>query len=571
MNSATTIINAQVFIALHINLPNGVRVVLIFLKEASSLLEEALVKIGESSGVRQLPSPYLEIPHEARHGDLSTNVAMHLAKQSVLPPLKIAEDIVKLITPRSSVFSRIEAAPHGFINFFFKPEIFHPIISQIIREGKRYGCSNSGEGKRVLLEFVSANPTGPLTVAHGRHAAVGDAIARILSAAGYAVVKEYYYNDSGAQMELLGRSLQARYEEISGERRDFPEDGYHGEYLKELARQITADEAKGDIDFFSSFAEERIFAGIKQDLLEFGVNFDSWVKEKDLYESGAVDSVIEALKEKGEIYEEDGALWLRSSSFGDEKDRVVRRRNEEPTYVASDIAYHRQKYERGFDLLIDFFGPDHHGYSPRLWAALAALGYGREKLKIIIVQLVSLYRGEEKISMSTRKGDFVTLRQVLDEVGGDVARFFFLMRKINSHLNFDIELAKSESLENPVYYVQYAHARSESIMRVAQSITQVAENEDLSPLKEKEEIAIMKKLAQFPDIITGCAKNLEPQALTGYLHDLAKAFHSYYNHFRVINPDNRHLTGARLKLVKAVKIVIANGLNFLGILPREKM
>ncbi len=545
---------------------------MILVKETSSLLKEALVKIGEKTGMRQFPSPYLEIPHETRHGDLSTNVALQLAKQSGLPPLKIAEDIVKLIAFRSPVFSRIEVAPPGFINFFFKPEIFYPIINRIIREGSRYGCSNFGEGKRVLLEFVSANPTGPLTVAHGRHAAVGDAIARILRMAGYTVVKEYYYNDSGRQMELLGRSLYARYKEASGAKADIGEDGYHGEYLRELAREITNDEAKKDIDFFSSFAEKRIFAGIKQDLSEFRVDFDSWIKEKDLYESGAVDRVIEELRKAGEVYEEEGALWLRSSLFGDEKDRVIRRRNKEPTYIAPDIAYHHQKYERGFDLLIDLFGPDHHGYSPRLWAALTALGHDRGKLKIIIVQLVSLYRGKEKISMSTRKGEFITLRQVLHEVGGDVARFFFLMRKTDSHLNFDIELAKSESLENPVYYVQYVHARSASIMKVArENAIAPGKDADLSFLREEEEIAIMKKLAQFPDVITGCAKNVEPQPVTGYLQDLAKAFHNYYNHFRVINPDNQQLTQARLRLVVAVKTVIANGLTLLGIPPCEKM
>jgi arginyl-tRNA synthetase len=543
---------------------------LILIKETSSLLREALVKIGKKSGVKQLPNPYLEIPDETRHGDLSTNVALQLARETGLPPLRIAEDIVELI--RSPIFIRIEVAPPGFINFFFKPEIFHPIVNQIIKEEGYYGCSNFGEGKRVLLEFVSANPTGPLTVAHGRHAAVGDAIARILRMAGYAVVKEYYFNDSGRQMELLGKSLYARYKEVSGVKVDFPEDGYCGEYLKELAQKITNDEAKEDIGFFSSFAEERIFAGIREDLSEFRVDFDSWVKEKDFYKSGAVDRVIEELRKIGEVYEEEGALWLRSSSFGDEKDRVIRRGNEEPTYVASDIAYHHQKYERGFDLLIDLFGPDHHGYSPRLWAALAALGHDRKKLKIIIVQLVSLYRGKEKMPMSTRKGEFVTLRQVLDEVGGDVARFFFLMRKTDSHLNFDIELAKSESLENPVYYVQYAHARSASIMKVAQeNAIEIGEEVDLSFLREEEEIAMMKKLAQFPDVITGCAKNVEPQPVTVYLRDLTKVFHSYYNHFRVINPDNRELTQARLRLVKAVKTVIANGLNLLGISPSEKM
>lgn len=544
---------------------------MIFDREASSLLKEALEKLKESSGVKQLPSPHLEVPQEARHGDLSTNVALQMAKQSALPPLKIAEDIVGFITPRSSVFSHIEVAPPGFINFFFKPEIFYSIIGRIIKEDGRYGCSDFGEGRKVLLEFVSANPTGPLTVAHGRHAAVGDSLARILAAAGYAVAKEYYYNDSGRQMELLGRSLQARYKEVHGAKADFPEDGYHGEYLKELARKIAKVDDETDIGFFSSFAEEGIFAGIKEDLLKFGIDFDSWVKEGNLHKSGVVDRVIEELREKGEVYEEEGALWLKSSSFGDEKDRVIRRRNGKPTYIAPDIAYHRQKYDRGFDLLIDLLGPDHHGYSPRLWAALTALGYDREKLKIIIVQLVSLYRQGEKLSMSTRKGDFVTLRHLLDEVGRDVTRFFFLMRKTDSHLNFDIELAKSQSLENPVYYIQYAHARSASIMRVAQDAAPVDEDDNLSLLKEKEEIAIMKKLAQFPDVITGCAKNLEPQALTGYLQDLAKAFHSYYNHFRVINPDDCHLAGARLKLVKAVKTVIANGLNLLGIPPREKM
>lgn len=542
---------------------------MIFVKETSELLREALEKVRESCGVKELPGPYLEIPQESRHGDLSTNVALHIAKQTNLAPLKIAEDIAGFIAP-SPIFSRIEVASPGFINFFFKEEIFYPIIERIIKEGSSYGCSSSGKGKKVLLEFVSANPTGPLTVAHGRHAAVGDSLARLLTATGYTVVKEYYYNDSGRQMELLGRSLLAHYKELRGERADFPEDGYRGEYLKELAREISELDCE-DISFFSSFAEESIFTGIKRDLSEFGVDFSGWVKEGNLHKNGIVDRIIEKLKERGGTYEKEGALWLKSSSFGDEKDRVIRRRSGELTYLAPDIAYHCQKYQRGFDLLIDIFGPDHHGYSPRLRAALAALGYDREKLKIIIVQLVSLYRGKEKIPMSTRKGDFITLRHLLDEVGKDVARFFFLMRKTDSHLGFDIELAKKESLENPVYYIQYAHARSASIMRFAQQMNLFDKDAKLSFLKEKEEIAIMKKLAQFPDTIADSIKNLEPQILAVYLQDLVKAFHSYYNHFRVINPHRPQLSGARLKLVRAVRTVIANGLNLLGIQPREKM
>ncbi len=549
---------------------------------ATNLIREGIDKAREKGELAHcdLPPLRLEVPSEKRHGDLATSIALQLASKVNLPPRKIAEVIVKhikAISPQPSTISQIEVADPGFINFFLAPKALYPKLKDIEEEGANYGRSSLGKGKKVLIEFVSANPTGPLTVAHGRHAAVGDALANTLQMVGYEVYREYYYNDVGHQMDILGKSVQARYHELRGEEITFPEDGYKGTYITRIAQEIAReceDVDRGDLGFFRRFAEEKLFESIKKDLKDFAIEFDGWVKEKDLYESGQVKKTMERLKKEGHIYEKQGALWFRSSKFGDEKDRVVRRSDGQPTYLAPDIAYHQNKYERGFQYLIDILGPDHHGYVGRLKAAVEALGHEKDSLRVIILQLVSLYRGQEKLPMSTRAGEFITLRQVLDEVGRDAARFFFLMRTTNSHLNFDLNLAKSQSTENPVYYVQYAHARICSILEFAAEKgveVKKAEAVDLSLLKEKEELETIKTLAQFPEVVESGARALEPQGLTGYLQELAGSFHNFYTKFRVIGPGDRNLGSARLVLVKAVKTTLQNGLRLLGISAPEKM
>ena len=547
-------------------------------KEAvARLIREGIDKAKEKGGLAlgDLPPVHLEIPSEKHHGDLATSIALQLASQLSLSPRKVAEVIVKHIPADSSVISQIEVAGPGFINFFLTPGALYPVLGDIEKEGANYGRSDLGKGKKVLIEFVSANPTGPLTVAHGRHAAVGDTLANILQMVGYEVYREYYYNDVGHQMDILGESVQARYQELQGEEVSFPEDGYRGNYITGIAQEIAreCEDVEKDLAFFRRFAEDRIFKSIKKDLEDFAVQFDGWVKEKDLYEKGQVKKTMERLKKEGHIYRKEGALWFRSSHFGDEKDRVVEKSDGRPTYLAPDIAYHQNKYERGFHYLIDILGPDHHGYVGRLKAAVEALGHKKESLRVIILQLVSLCRGKEKLPMSTRAGEFITLHQVLDEVGKDAARFFFLMRTTNSHLNFDLNLAKSQSAENPVYYVQYAHARICSILDFAAEKgveVKKAESVDLSLLKEKEELEIIKTLTQFPEVVEGCARDLEPQGLASYLQELAGGLHNFYTKFRVIDED-RNLSSARSVLVKAVKTTLQNGLHLLGISAPEKM
>jgi arginyl-tRNA synthetase len=549
------------------------RTIALLVKEA---LAEARRK-GEIKFDSSLPI-HLEIPSRDEQGDLATNVALRLSKEVKLPPRKVAECIIahlETVDSFPSLLSRVEVAGPGFINFFLKPEVFYPLLSRIEKEGAGYGSTNLGEGKRILIEFVSANPTGPLTVAHGRHAAVGDVLANILDRVGYKVSREYYYNDAGRQMDILGKSIEARYRQLLGQEIAFPEEGYRGDYITDIAQEIVNEHGREvkDAGLFGRVAEERIFAGIRKDLSDFGVQFDSWFKERSIYEKGEVQKAIADLEGKGNLYEKEGALWFRSSSFGDEKDRVIKRSNGQFTYLAPDIAYHRNKYERGFQQLIDILGPDHHGYMGRLRAAVEALGYDKESLKIIILQLVSLYRGKEKLRMSTRAGDFVTLRRIIDEVGKDAARFFFLMRGTNSHLNFDLELARKESPENPVYYVQYAHARICSILNFAAEKSSKAGGAgeiDLSFLREEEELKIIKQLAQFPEVLEACALSLEPHGLTLYLRDLAASFHNFYNIFRVIGEEG-NLNAARLVLVKSIKTTLENGLLLLGVSAPEKM
>ncbi|BAT72531.1 arginyl-tRNA synthetase [Thermosulfidibacter takaii ABI70S6] len=514
---------------------------------------------------------------DRKFGDYATNVAFLLSKQLKKPPREIALQIAEKL--QHPFIEKVDVAGPGFINITMNESWWHSIVKKVLDLQQDYGNLAIGEGKRIQVEFVSANPTGPLHVGHGRGAAVGDSLARILKKAGYQVEKEYYINDAGRQIRMLGESIWARCMELKGEKVEFPEDGYHGSYIVDLAKEILEtspevlekpkDEA---VQHLADWGKEKLFKKIIEDLKVFNVTFDSFFSEKKLHESGEVAKAIEELKQKGFIYEKEGALWFKSSEFGDEKDRVVVRANGEPTYFAADIAYHRNKMERGYDLCIDVWGADHHGYIPRVKAAIAALGYNPDKLQVLLIQMVNLLRDGKPVVLSKRAGEIVTLRSLIDEVGTDATRFIFLTRKCDSHLDFDIEVAKRQTEENPVFYVQYAHARICSIKRTAEErdIALSLENPNLSLLQEDEEKELMRKIAQFPDVIESCARSLEPHRLTYYLAELASQFHAYYNKLRVLVEDEA-LRKARYALCEAVRIVIKEGLSLLGVSAPEAM
>ncbi len=480
-----------------------------------------------------------------------------------------------------NVIKKTEVGGGGFINFFLRENYWYGILGEIEEEGDSYGKSDLGRNEKVQIEFVSANPTGPLHIGHGRGAAIGDAMANILKTAGYNVVREYYINDVGVQMETLGKSVFLRYQQLHNSEVNFPSQYYQGKYIFDIAREIIDREKDNYLEaeendavgFFADFASRYILEGIKRDLADFAVEFDCWFSEKRLFLEEGVVSLIADLKSQGYVYEKDGALWFKSTDYGDDKDRVVVKANGDTTYFASDIAYHKNKFERGFTWVLNIWGADHHGYIPRMRSVIQALGRKEEALKVIMVQLVSLLRDGKPVTMSTRAGEFVTLKNVVDEVGKDASRYFFLMRRSDSHLDFDLELAKKQSEENPVYYVQYGHARISSILRFARekkiSPPKFSEiNAELLNLPE--EISIIKKLASFPELIAGCALSLEPHRITGYLNDLVSIFHGYYNKNRVIS-DDLPLSEARLFLVKAVRNVIKNSLKLLGVSAPEKM
>ncbi len=540
--------------------------------EAARILQEVLARLGIGDQVQ------VDYPRDPKFGDYTTNVAMVMARELGEKPWDLAQRIVQAVD--HPMVDAAEVAGAGFINLRMKRDWWFSAFSRLLKEPESFGSLILGKGKKVQVEFVSANPTGPLHIGHGRGAAVGDSLARILEKAGYKVEREYYVNDAGRQVKVLGESIWARCMELKGRKVGFPVDGYRGDYVVDLAEEafqevphvldLPKEEA---IDTLARWGGERILKGIQGDLEAFGVRFDSWFPERQLYEDNLVNEALEKLNGKGLLYEEDGALWFASSHFGDDKDRVVVRTNGEPTYLASDIAYHVLKAERGFHLLVDVWGADHHGYVPRIKAALEALGYGDRLLQVLLIQMVSLIKGGEKISMSTRQGKFVTLGELVEEVGKDAVRFTFLTRKCDAHLDFDIDLAKSQSEENPVFYVQYAHARISSIFRTADERgipIPSWEGVDLNPLELEEEVAIMKKVLQFPDLIEAMAVNLEPHRLTYYLHDLVAAFHSYYNHHRVLLED-RPLREARMALVKGVQEVVKEGLRLLGVDAPHKM
>jgi arginyl-tRNA synthetase len=528
-----------------------------------------------------LPEIVLEVPGHEEHGDFSTNLALALAREEKKPPRKIAENIAAALGCCNGLCSRVEVAGPGFINFFLTNRCWYGVLDEVVRSGSEYGRSRIGEGKKVQVEFVSANPTGPLHIGHGRGAATGDAVASVLQAAGFNVRREYYINDAGNQMRTLGLSLFLRYRQLLGEQVDFPGDCYQGDYIKDLAREVAKRNGRSLLDFaegkavsyFADYGGKKILAGIDADLKAFGVHFDNWYSEKSLYERDEVNRGIAFLKERGLTYEKDDAIWFKTTDFGDDKDRVLVRSNGETTYFASDVAYHKEKFDRGFNLVVDVWGADHHGYVPRMKAVLAALGRAPEDLQIILVQLVNLLRGGEPVAMSTRSGEFVTLREVIDEVGRDACRFFFLVRRSDSQLDFDLELAKKQSTENPVYYVQYAHARVCSINRNAtergMAIPTLGEV-DFDRLVLNEELALAKILARYPEVLEGAARHFEPHRITFYLQDLAAQFHSYYNQHRVLTEDVK-ASRSRLYLVNCVRIVLENALQLLGVSAPEQM
>ncbi len=529
----------------------------------------------------EIPDFEIEEPKAEAHGDYSTNIAMVSASIQKMPPRKIAEIIAANIEDPVRIIENTEIAGPGFINFFISPSAWSPMLKNIHEADERYGECNLGKGRRVQVEFVSANPTGPLHVGHGRGAAVGNAVANILSICGYRVEKEYYINDSGRQIATLGRSVYLRLKQLAGETITFPEDCYQGDYIIGLAEEIKAahpeilakypeDEI---IKICARLSADDILSGIRSDLEAFGVFFDNWFSEQSLYDSGSVDAVIKNGRDRQVIYEKDGALWFKTERYGDEKDRVVVRRNGQTTYFASDIAYHQDKYKRGFDKVIDVWGADHHGYIPRMTAAIEASGYERDQFRVILVQLVNLLRGGEPVAMSTRAGEFVTLKDVVNEVGKDAARFIFLTRHYESPLDFDLDVAKQQTNENPVYYVQYVHARISSIMEKGRERgVQNATWDDaiMSQLNSPEDLQLMKALGRYPDVVRSSAVFLEPHRITYYLMNLASSFHAYYTKQRVLT-DTPALTNSRLYLVTAVQKVIRNGLSLLGVSAPQKM
>jgi len=547
--------------------------------KAHDTIRAALVQAAARLGVSVTASAVeLERPRDPAHGDVATNLALALAKSLKQPPRAVAEGLVAALELAPGAVRQVEIAGPGFINFFLAEAQLASVLEAILAAGERYGRSDAGNGVRVNVEFVSANPTGPLHVGHGRGAALGDAIAALLEGTGHAVVREFYVNDAGTQIDKLARSLWARVQQRVGRDVQVPEGGYHGDYLIELAEGILAREGRAfaDLPQEEGIGRCRSIGVLSQraeqdeDLREFGVKFDVICFESELYRDQLIERTLADLTRRGDTYEQDGALWLRTTAFGDDKDRVLRKSDGTYTYLLPDIAYHRHKRERGFARAIDVWGADHHGYVPRLQAGMKALGYPEDFFHAEIVQLVRVMRGGEEVRFSKRTGDFVMLRDLFEETGVDAARYFFLMRRGDSQFVFDVDLAKSQTEENPVFYVQMAHARMSGIFRVAARDPAAvrAEAADLSALDAPEEVDLMKELAEFPRVVEGAARTLEPHRITGYLEGLARLVHAWYHKYRVLGEPEE---AARLVLVAGARQVLANGLRLLGISAPDRM
>jgi arginyl-tRNA synthetase len=534
---------------------------------------------GKALGARDL-SPetiVLERPREEGHGDLATGLPFVLAKSLRKPPRAIAEELAKGIVLDKALVERVEAAGGGFINFFLDSGWLYQGLKNLLAEPEGFGRSALGQGQKVQVEFVSANPTGPLTVGHGRQAAIGDSIARLLERIGYQVTREYYFNNAGNQMTLLSRSVYARYQELLGKEAQIPEEGYQGEYIKDIAKAVLDKHGSGlaerDLPLFKEEAEAAIFAQIKSTLTRLGVAFDVYFNETSLHESGKVRETIAELKKTDHAYEAEGALWFKATEFGIEKDRVLLKSTGEPTYRLVDMAYHKDKLGRGFDHILDIFGADHHSDAQDVLAGVKALGLDASKIEVIIHQFVTLSRGGERVRMSKRAATYVTLDELIEEVGADAVRFFFLMRRSEAHLDFDLDLAKKQSDENPVYYVQYGHARISNILGHAeeQGVSRCpADKINFELLKEPEELALIKQVMDFPELALGAATSREPHRITVYLQDLAGVFHNFYHQHRVVTEDEP-LTQARLCLVEAVGVVMRHGLSLIGVSAPERM
>ncbi|MBF0570146.1 MAG: arginine--tRNA ligase [Candidatus Omnitrophica bacterium] len=549
--------------------------------QLTGLLQACVDTLGPFSAQ---PSIFLETPALKDHGDLACNVALQLAKTLRQNPLQIAKSIKKLLDeniPASALkglITSVEVMRPGFINFRFAPAAYHGVRKDLLTKGSDFGRTDLGKGRRVLVEFVSANPTGPLTVAHARQTAVGDVLVNILNATGHQAEREYYVNDGGNQIRTLGASVQLRARELLGEKIEYPEDCYQGGYIQDMARIFIDQRQIKDLavlagcpfDEFCHFAKNYLMDVIREDLRIFRVKFDNWSFESEIASQDKIAKTLEDLKAKGFIYEKDGALWFASTRFGDDKDRVVKKSDGFYTYLAPDIVYHKYKYDRGFDLLVDILGPDHHGYIPRIKAAAQALGKDVTALEGLIIQLATIFRDGKQLRMSTRAGEFISLREVTDEVGVDAGRYFMLMRQVNQQLEFDIDLAKKQASDNPVYYIQYAHARTNSILKKAREEAELLPAGSFSRLTDEAEIELIKKLGQFPEFLDICAQQLDPAPLPRYMQELAGVFHRFYDRCRVIDED-KALSAERLALVDGTRIVLANGLKILGVTAPEKM
>ncbi|QFK73023.1 arginine--tRNA ligase [Pradoshia sp. D12] len=542
-------------------------------------IKQAVIKAGLAEEA-VIPGVILELPKDKTHGDYSTNMAMQLARIAKKAPRTIAEEIINHFDTSKASIEKIEIAGPGFINFYLNNGYLTNLIPAILESGEAYGESNVGGGEKIQVEFVSANPTGDLHLGHARGAAVGDSLSNILAKAGWDVSREYYINDAGNQINNLAYSVEARYLQALGMEKEMPADGYHGEDIinigKRMAEEfgdkyVNADEEER-FKFFREYGLKYEMEKLKKDLESFRVPFDVWFSETSLYEDGKIMPALELLREKGYIYEMDGATWFKSTDFGDDKDRVLIKNDGSYTYLLPDIAYHKNKLERGFEKLINIWGADHHGYIPRMQAAIQAMGYGKDTLEVEIIQLVHLFKNGEKMKMSKRTGKAVTMRDLMEEVGLDAVRYFFAMRSADTHMDFDLDLAVSESNDNPVYYAQYAHARICSILRQGAEVGITLEGDaELSRLGSEKEIDLLKKLGEFPQAVAEAAQKRMPHRITNYIFDLASTFHSFYNADKVLDQEEPERSKARLALVQATKITLANALKLIGVSAPEKM
>ncbi|MCP9297909.1 arginine--tRNA ligase [Bacillus halotolerans] len=542
-------------------------------------IRAAVLKAGLAEE-SQIPNVILETPKDKTHGDYSTNMAMQLARIAKKAPRQIAEEIVASFDKGKASIEKLDIAGPGFINFYMNNQYLTKLIPSVLEAGDAYGETNIGNGERVQVEFVSANPTGDLHLGHARGAAVGDSLCNVLAKAGYDVSREYYINDAGNQINNLALSVEVRYFEALGLEKPMPEDGYRGEDIISIGKRLAEEygdrfvneEESERLAFFREYGLKYELEKLRVDLENFRVPFDVWYSETSLYQNGKIDKALDALREKGHVYEEDGATWFRSTTFGDDKDRVLIKKDGTYTYLLPDIAYHKDKLDRGFDKLVNVWGADHHGYIPRMKAAIEALGYEKGTLEVEIIQLVHLYKNGEKMKMSKRTGKAVTMRDLIDEVGLDAVRYFFAMRSADTHMDFDLDLAVSTSNENPVYYAQYAHARICSMLRQGeeQGLTPAADL-DFSPIQSEKEYDLLKTIGGFPEAVAEAAEKRIPHRVTNYIYDLASALHSFYNAEKVIDPENEEKSRARLALMKATQITLNNALQLIGVSAPEKM